>query len=90
MCYVCRSNYLTFNLFNYSITDNDRKINESIRLSDFFYKPYAIEADGMFDGLVRGLATQTVQKMDLHLVSDVRCINIQNPKFAISDRHAID
>ncbi|KAJ8676076.1 hypothetical protein QAD02_011862 [Eretmocerus hayati] len=54
-----------------SITDNDRKINDSVRLSDFFYKPRTIESNDVFDGLIRGLATQSAQKMDSHLVSDV-------------------
>ncbi|XP_058794605.1 peroxidase-like isoform X2 [Phymastichus coffea] len=54
-----------------SVTDNDRLINDSLRLSDYFYKPRTIEKSGLFDGLIRGLATQTAQKMDIHLVSDI-------------------
>ncbi|XP_003425663.1 peroxidase isoform X3 [Nasonia vitripennis] len=53
------------------MTDNDRLINNSIKLSDYYYKPRSIEKSDVFDGLIRGLATQTAQKMDLHLVSDI-------------------
>jgi peroxidase len=58
-------------LLIFSLTDNDRQINNSINLADYFYKPRAIEKNDTFDGLIRGLATQTSQKMDLHLISDV-------------------
>ena len=53
------------------MTDNDRQVNGTLKLSEHFYKPRIIESEDVFDGLVRGLASQTVQKMDLHLVSDV-------------------
>ena len=59
-----------------SMTDNDRQINNSLRLSDYFYKPRYIEASDIFDGLVRGLATQISQKMDLNLVSDVSFLSL--------------
>lgn len=54
------------------MTNNARVVNDSLRLADYFYKPRSIEDKNVFDGLIRGLATQTAQKMDLHLVPDVR------------------
>lgn len=54
------------------MTDDARIVNDSLRLAEYFYKPRSIEDGNVFDGLVRGLATQTAQKMDLHLVPDVR------------------
>lgn len=51
--------------------DEARKVNESMQLSDNFYNPRFIESEDVFNGLIRGLATQTVQKMDANLVSDV-------------------
>nr|UCR61005.1 peroxidase [Aphelinus asychis] len=55
----------------FSMTDDDRKINDSRRLSDYFYKPRSIESNNVLDGLIRGLATRTAQKMDLHQVVDI-------------------
>lgn len=54
-----------------SMPDSSRQANRSIQLSEHFFKPRMIETDGAFDGLIRGLATQTSQKMDINLISDI-------------------
>lgn len=47
-----------------------------MKLSDHFYKPKVIESGNVFDGLIRGLATQSTRKMDLHVVDDVSCLEM--------------
>ncbi|XP_043269113.1 peroxidase-like isoform X2 [Venturia canescens] len=54
-----------------SLPDDARQMNSSLQLSDYFYKPRIIENDGIFDGLVRSLATQLANKMDINLVPDI-------------------
>ncbi|XP_076681835.1 peroxidase isoform X2 [Andrena cerasifolii] len=54
-----------------SVTDNARHINRTLPLAEYFFKPNIIESDEIFDGLLRGMATQTSQKMDINVVSDV-------------------
>ncbi|XP_015600667.1 peroxidase isoform X3 [Cephus cinctus] len=54
-----------------SMPDETRQFNNSLQLSDYFYNPRIIESDDVFDGLLRGLATQTCQKMDTNLISDI-------------------
>ena len=51
--------------------DETRSVNQTLRLKDNFYKPHTIESDDVFDGIVRGLTTQSSQKMDINVVSDV-------------------
>ncbi|XP_017753123.1 PREDICTED: peroxidase-like isoform X3 [Eufriesea mexicana] len=54
-----------------SLTDNTRQINSTISLTKYFFKPSIIESDKVFDGLLRGMATQTSQKMDINIIEDV-------------------
>ncbi|XP_063974115.1 peroxidase-like isoform X2 [Diachasmimorpha longicaudata] len=54
-----------------SITDDQRRNNGSLKLSEHFYKPRVIENEGTFDGLLRGLTSQTCGKMDMNFVADV-------------------
>uniref|UniRef100_A0A0C9R1B3 Pxd_2 protein n=1 Tax=Fopius arisanus TaxID=64838 RepID=A0A0C9R1B3_9HYME len=49
-----------------SMTDDERRNNGSLKLSEYFYKPKIIESDGVFDGLLRGLTSQTSGKMDIN------------------------
>lgn len=65
-------NSFLFNSLLNSLPNDARQANTSLRLSDHFYKPRIIETDGIFDGLLRSLATQTANKMDIYLVPDVR------------------
>ena len=54
-----------------SLTDNKRQINKTVSLAEYFYKPNIIESHEIFDGLLRGMATQTSQKMDISMIEDV-------------------
>ncbi|XP_017790614.1 PREDICTED: peroxidase-like isoform X1 [Habropoda laboriosa] len=54
-----------------SLTDNTRQINETLSLVGYYFKPSIIESDDVFDGLLRGMATQTCQKMDISIIADV-------------------
>ncbi|XP_031834130.1 salivary peroxidase/catechol oxidase isoform X3 [Nomia melanderi] len=54
-----------------SLTDNTRRVNHTLSLVEYFYKPSIIESDEVFDGLLRGMVTQTSQKMDMNIISDV-------------------
>ncbi|XP_012227185.1 peroxidase isoform X3 [Linepithema humile] len=54
-----------------SLPDNSRQQNRTLQLAEHFFNPRVIESEEVFDGLVRGLATQTSQKMDISLVSDM-------------------
>lgn len=54
-----------------SLTDNTRRINSTLSLVEYFYKPSVIETDQVFDGFLRGMVTQTSQKMDMNIISDV-------------------
>lgn len=49
------------------IYEENRQANSSIRLQDYFNRPVGLD----FDGLIRGLATQRSQLMDLQFISDV-------------------
>ncbi|XP_053983298.1 peroxidase-like isoform X3 [Hylaeus volcanicus] len=53
------------------LTDNTRQVNTTLSLVENFFKPSIIESDEVFDGLLRGMATQTCQKMDIHIIADV-------------------
>lgn len=46
-------------------------MNSTLSLAQYFFKPSVIESDEIFDGLLRGMATQTSQKMDTSIVADV-------------------
>ncbi|XP_076294511.1 peroxidase isoform X2 [Lasioglossum baleicum] len=54
-----------------SLTDNTRRVNSTLSLVEYFYKPSVIETDEVFDGFLRGMVTQTSQKMDMNIISDV-------------------
>ncbi|XP_076162998.1 salivary peroxidase/catechol oxidase isoform X2 [Ptiloglossa arizonensis] len=53
------------------LTDNMRQVNTTLSLAEYFFKPSVIETDEVFDGLLRGMTTQTSQKMDINIISDV-------------------
>lgn len=57
--------------YDCSMPDNSRQQNKTMELAEHFFNPRVIESDDVFDGLLRGLATQTSQKMDINLISDV-------------------
>ena len=54
--------------------DNFRQQNKTLQLAEHFFNPRIIESEEVFDGLLRGLATQTSQKMDISLISDVSIV----------------
>ncbi|CAL1685408.1 unnamed protein product [Lasius platythorax] len=54
-----------------SLPDNSRQRNRTLNLAEHFFNPRIIESEEVFDGLVRGLATQTSQRMDISLISDM-------------------
>ncbi|XP_033217357.1 peroxidase-like isoform X2 [Belonocnema kinseyi] len=51
--------------------DETGTVNQTLRLKDNFYKPQTIESEDFFDGIIRGLTTQSSQKMDINVVSDM-------------------
>ncbi|XP_066590140.1 peroxidase-like isoform X2 [Prorops nasuta] len=53
------------------IVDSKNQQAETLQLSDAFFKPSVIEVNNNFDGLLRGLVTQTSQKMDANLATDL-------------------
>nr|XP_033333242.1 peroxidase-like isoform X3 [Megalopta genalis] len=54
-----------------SLTDNARRTNRTLSLAEYFYKPNVIESDEVFDGFLRGMVTQSSQKMDMNIIPDV-------------------
>ncbi|KAF3430719.1 hypothetical protein E2986_12643 [Frieseomelitta varia] len=54
-----------------SLTDNKRQNNKTVTLAEYFFKPTIIESDEVFDDLLRGMATQSSQKMDINIVEDI-------------------
>ncbi|XP_011872587.1 PREDICTED: peroxidase-like isoform X1 [Vollenhovia emeryi] len=54
-----------------SLPDNFRQQNKTLQLAEHFFNPRIIESEEVFDGLLRGLATQTSQKMDISLIPDM-------------------
>ncbi|XP_014475719.1 PREDICTED: peroxidase-like isoform X1 [Dinoponera quadriceps] len=54
-----------------SLPDNLREQNKTLQLADHFFNPRVIESEQVLDGLLRGLATQTSQKMDISLIPDM-------------------
>lgn len=54
-----------------SLPDNSHQQNKTLNLAEHFFNPRVIESEEVFDGLLRGLATQTSQRMDISLISDV-------------------
>ncbi|XP_029047333.1 peroxidase-like isoform X2 [Osmia bicornis bicornis] len=54
-----------------SLTDNSRLVNQTLSLAEYFFKPSVIESDEVFDGLIRGMATQSSQKMDISVIEDI-------------------
>lgn len=61
----------TFIIFVYRLYGEDRAVNISLNLREHFNRPNTIEKPGHLDGLIRGLATQQSQKMDMDIVQDV-------------------
>lgn len=49
----------------------DRTENNMLKLEDLFYKPEMLNKLGVFDSLVRGMATQAAGKIDNHYNEDV-------------------
>ncbi|XP_011256334.1 peroxidase isoform X2 [Camponotus floridanus] len=54
-----------------SLPDNSHQQNKTLNLAEHFFNPRVIESEEVFDGLLRGLATQTSQRMDISLISDM-------------------
>lgn len=60
----------------------NREVNTTLQLRNHFNKPGILEEHGNLDGLIRGLATQSSQKLDLRFVEDVSILKILLPRFA--------
>lgn len=58
-----------------SLPDNSRQQNRTLNLAEHFFNPRVIESEEVFDGLLRGLATQTSQRMDISLIPDVSAVS---------------
>ncbi|KAM0726439.1 Peroxidase [Formica fusca] len=54
-----------------NLPDNSRQQNRTLNLAEHFFNPRVIESEEVFDGLLRGLATQTSQRMDISLIPDM-------------------
>ncbi|XP_070162452.1 salivary peroxidase/catechol oxidase isoform X1 [Polyergus mexicanus] len=54
-----------------NLPDNSRQQNRTLNLAEHFFNPRVIESEEVFDGLLRGLATQTSQRMDINLIPDM-------------------
>lgn len=63
-------------IFYFSLPDNSRQQNRTLNLAEHFFNPRVIESEDIFDGLLRGLATQTSQRMDISLIPDVSAVSI--------------
>ncbi|XP_014616357.1 PREDICTED: peroxidase-like isoform X1 [Polistes canadensis] len=53
------------------LPDNSRLSAKSLELSEYFFNPRVIESDEVFNGLLRGLSTQTSQKMDISFIPEI-------------------
>lgn len=49
----------------------NRHVNQVLQLREHFNDPLVVERPGYLDGLIRGLATQSSQKLDLAFAKDV-------------------
>lgn len=49
----------------------NRKTNNSLSLQKYFNNPHIVQQPGIMDALIRGLATQSSQKIDRHYAEDV-------------------
>nr|ARK19845.1 peroxidase-like protein [Ampulex compressa] len=56
---------------NIRVVNEKREAQETLRLAENFFKPRVVESKDVLDGLLRGLATQMSQKMDLGIVADL-------------------
>lgn len=56
---------------NIRLFEEDRLINVTINLHNYFNNPDIIQQPNMLDSLIRGLATQSSQKVDLHYPEDL-------------------
>lgn len=55
----------------YRLYKEDRLVNSSLNLRNYFNNPDLIEQPEYLDALIRGLATQSSQQMDLKFTDDV-------------------
>ncbi|XP_047347771.1 peroxidase-like isoform X2 [Vespa velutina] len=53
------------------IMPNNAHQIKPLELSEYFFNPRVIESDAIFDGLLRGLSTQTSQKMDISFIPEI-------------------
>lgn len=51
--------------------DEDRQTNESIFMRNYFHNPAVLRQAGVADSLIRGLATQPSQKLDIYFADDL-------------------
>lgn len=49
----------------------NRHVNQVLKLREHFNDPLVVEKSGYLDGFIRGLATQSSQKLDLAFAKDV-------------------
>jgi peroxidase len=54
-----------------SLYKENRLVNSSLNLRNHFNNPSIVEEPGYLDALIRGLATQSSQKLDLRFAEDV-------------------
>ncbi|KAJ8910460.1 hypothetical protein NQ315_008873, partial [Exocentrus adspersus] len=50
--------------------DENREAYDLLSLQEYFNNPVVIRAPGVFESLVRGIATQSSQKIDRHYAED--------------------
>ena len=53
-------------MFVYRLYEEDRNPQQSILLREHYDQPRLLEGEENLDSLLRGLATQSSQKLDLH------------------------
>lgn len=69
--------------FVYSLVSQKRDYNETLRLSDYFERPYTMDLigdHGKLDALIRGLVTQYQKKSDSNVDREV-IIKLINKNF---------
>lgn len=62
---------LIFFLRFYRLYGEERDVNTSLSLKDHYNRPHVVQKPGHLDGLIRGLATQHSQKLDMDYVREV-------------------
>lgn len=58
------------NIF-FSLYSEDRNEHNNLNLHSLYYKPEILQKPGVFDSLVRGIATQPSGKIDKHYDEEV-------------------